>query len=117
MPLKQRCSRRCAAPRSLARGALVNALSPHPWLTWLAIGAPTLLAAWATGGPAAAGAFLVGFYGCLIGSKIGVAAVVSRARGHVVGRGYTLAMRVLGLLLAVFAIGLLREAAALLLGV
>jgi threonine/homoserine/homoserine lactone efflux protein len=97
------------APRSWSRGALVNALSPHPWLTWIAIGAPTVIAAWRTGGPAAAASFVVGFYVCLIGAKLAVAALVGRARGRVAGRGYTLVMRGLAVLLAVFAAGLLRE--------
>lgn len=105
------------APRSWSRGAIVNALSPHPWLFWMAIGAPTLLAAFAAGGVPAAASFLVGFYACLIGSKVGIAVLVGGARGRVTGRGYRWVMRVLAVLLGVFAMGLLREAAASLLGV
>jgi threonine/homoserine/homoserine lactone efflux protein len=104
------------APRSWTRGAAVNALSPHPWLFWIAVGAPTLLAAYATGGMPAAAAFLVGFYGCLVGSKVGVAAAVGRARGRVAGRGYRATMRILAVLLIVFAAGLVREAWLLLAG-
>jgi threonine/homoserine/homoserine lactone efflux protein len=98
------------APRSWSRGAAVNALSPHPWLFWIAVGAPTLLAAYATGGLPAAGAFVVGFYSCLIGSKVGIAVAVGRARGRVAGRGYRATMRILAALLALFAAGLVREA-------
>ena len=97
------------AARSLTRGIVVNTLSPHPWLFWIAVGAPTLTAAYATGGWPAAAAFLLGFYGCLVGSKVGIALAAGRARGRVAGRGYRLTMRVLAVLLAVFAIGLLRE--------
>ena len=96
--------------RSWSRGAIANALSPHPWLFWMVVGAPTLLGAYAAGGPVAAGAFLAGFYGCLIGSKVTVAAVVGRARRHVVGPGYRWVMRILAVLLVLFAVGLVAEA-------
>ena len=62
-----------APPRhDLWRGALVNALSPHPWLFWLAVGGPILVGAWERTPPRAA-AFLVGFYGLLVGSKVALA--------------------------------------------
>ena len=34
-----------SAPRSLLRGVAVNLLSPHPYLFWLTVGAPTVIAA------------------------------------------------------------------------
>jgi threonine/homoserine/homoserine lactone efflux protein len=98
------------AGRSWSRGAIANALSPHPWLFWTVVGAPTLLGAFATGGLASAGAFVLGFYTCLVGSKVVVATAVARARRHVVGPGYRWVMRVLAVLLAVFAAGLVVEA-------
>lgn len=98
------------APRSWTRGIVVNLLSPHPYLFWLAVGAPTLLAAWASDAAAGAAGFLLGFYGGLVGSKMVVALATSRARGFVSGRGYRLVMRVLAVLLGLFALGLLREA-------
>ncbi|MCJ7711280.1 MAG: LysE family transporter, partial [Chloroflexi bacterium] len=97
------------APRSWTSGVVVNGLSPHPWLFWIAVGAPTMLASYAAGGLGSAVAFLVGFYGCLVGSKVGIALVVGRARGRIAGSGYRLVMRLLAALLAAFAIGLLRE--------
>ncbi len=97
------------AARSWTRGVVANGLSPHPWLFWIAVGAPTLLSAYATGGMPRAAAFLLGFYGCLLGSKLGIALAVGRTRGRVAGRGYRLTMRVLAVLLAAFAVGLLRE--------
>ena len=98
------------APRSWRRGFMVNLLSPHPWLTWIAVGAPTLRAAIASDGPAAGAAYVVGFYACLVGAKVGVAWAVARARGRLAPRGYRWIMRGLAVLLAVFAAGLLREA-------
>jgi threonine/homoserine/homoserine lactone efflux protein len=105
-----------AAPHSWTRGVIVNFLSPHPYLFWLAVGAPTLLSAVARDGAAGGAGFLVGFYGGLVGSKVIVALATSRARGFVSGRGYRIVMRALGVLLAVFALGLLREAVLLVTG-
>jgi threonine/homoserine/homoserine lactone efflux protein len=105
-----------AEPRSWTRGIAVNLLSPHPYLFWLAVGAPTLLGAVDRGGPAAGAGFLAGFYGGLVGAKVGVAIATSRARGSVTGRGYRATMRVLAVLLAAFAAGLLIEAVTLLRG-
>ena len=102
---------------ALLKGAIVNAANPHPWLFWIAIGAPTLLAAWAGVGPLAGAGFLAGFYSMLVGSKVALALIVGRARGRIGGRGYRWTMRVLAILLAVFALGLLRESAAQLLGI
>ena len=58
--------------RDLLRGALVNALSPHPWLFWLGVGAIKVLDAWKKS-PANAFAFLFGFFLLLIGCKIAIA--------------------------------------------
>lgn len=104
------------APRSWTRGVAVNLLSPHPYLFWLAVGAPVVLGAAATAGPAGAAAFLAGFYGCLVGAKAAIAVVTARARGLVAGRGYRIALRVLAVLLAAFAAVLAVEALATLAG-
>lgn len=63
-------------PDPLRRGALVNLLSPHPWLFWITVGGPLLLAAWASS-PAAAVGFLVAFFALLIGCKVVIAALVA----------------------------------------
>ena len=104
------------AARSWTRGVVTNALSPHPWLFWVAVGAPTLIAAYATGGTLSAAAFLLGFYGSLVGAKVGIAVLVGRGRGRVAERGYRWTMRVLAALLALFAAGLLYEGVLLLTG-
>ncbi|GIU91459.1 MAG: hypothetical protein KatS3mg011_0365 [Acidimicrobiia bacterium] len=59
----------------LARGVVVNLLSPHPWLFWLTVGGPLLVEAWRTA-PASAVGFLAGFYGLLVGTKLVMAGVV-----------------------------------------
>jgi threonine/homoserine/homoserine lactone efflux protein len=96
------------APRSWSRGALVNALSPHPYIFWITVGAPTLLAAWAVS-PMAAVAFLVGFYTCLVGAKMLLAVVAGRSGGRLRGGAYRAVMAVLGGLLLLFAIRLAVE--------
>jgi threonine/homoserine/homoserine lactone efflux protein len=103
-------------PRSWMRGFAANLLSPHPYLFWLLVGAPTLVGAVASAGPAGGAAFLAGFYACLVGSKVALALLTARAGRLVAGRGWRLVMRALALLLAVFAVGLLREAVLALLG-
>jgi threonine/homoserine/homoserine lactone efflux protein len=97
-----------AAPQSLSRGAAVNALNPHPYLFWSSVGAPTMIKAWATS-PFVAVAFLVGFYVCLVGSKISVVMLVGKSRQLFLGKTYGYVMRVLGVLLFTFALLLFRD--------
>jgi threonine/homoserine/homoserine lactone efflux protein len=66
--------------RELWRGAAVNALNPHPYLFWAAVGGPALVSGWRSS-PWHAVAFLVPFYLMLVGSKMVVAWVVSRQAG------------------------------------
>jgi threonine/homoserine/homoserine lactone efflux protein len=88
-----------AAPqRDLLRGALTNALSPHPWVFWLTVGAPIL----AQGDAADSVLFLVAFYLLLIGVKVAVALAIGAGRGRLTqGRGYVLLLRGSALLLLV----------------
>lgn len=95
-------------PQSLMRGAVVNALSPHPYLFWLTVGAPMILKGWETE-PAAAVLFVVGFTGCLVGSKVVLAVLAGRSSHLLHGKRYEYAMRALGLLLLLFAGFLLRD--------
>ena len=102
-----------SAPQSLGRGMLVNALSPHPYLFWFSVGAPTILKGINGGDAFAAPAFVVGFLGCLVGAKMVLAVLVGKSRRFLAGSIYQWIMRTLGLLLLVFAILLAREAGAL----
>ena len=95
-------------PRSLRRGAMVNALSPHPYLFWLTVGAPMILKGWKTS-PAAAVLFVVGFTGCLVGSKVALAVLAGRSAQLLSGRNLQYLMRALGLLLLLFAALLLAD--------
>jgi threonine/homoserine/homoserine lactone efflux protein len=95
-------------PRSWLKGILANLLSPHPWLFWLTVGAATLAKAMAQSWPAAV-AFLCGFYLLLVGSKVLIALLVARSRNLLSGQPYRVVMRVLAVLLGVFALLLFRE--------
>jgi threonine/homoserine/homoserine lactone efflux protein len=95
-------------PKSLAKGILVNALSPHPYLFWLAVGGPILGKAMNSGisGPLC---FITSFYVLLIGSKIVLAVLVGRSKSFLQGRWYLYTMRLLGLVLWGLALFLLRD--------
>ena len=97
-----------AVPHSLQKGALVNALNPHPYVFWFTVGAPTIVKAWQDT-PVAAVAFLAGFYSCLIGSKIVITILVGTSRQFFTGKPYIYLMRGLGVLLLAFALFLFGE--------
>ena len=97
------------APNSLKKGAIVNALNPHPYLFWATVGAPFVIKSGAEHS-AAPWAFIGGFYVLLVGSKIALALLVGRYRTVLVGSIYPYVMRALGLLLMVFAWLLFRDA-------
>jgi threonine/homoserine/homoserine lactone efflux protein len=102
-----------AGPQSLWKGVITNALSPHPYLFWLTVGAPTIIRGWETG-PSAAVAFLAGFYGCLVGSKVFLAVLTARSKHLLTERAYQYLMRALGMLLLLFAGLLFRDGLSLL---
>jgi len=87
---------------------MVNALNPHPYLFWFSVGSPTMLKA-QTASSLGAAAFVTSFYLCLVGSKIFLAVVVGKSRTFLEGRIYVYTMRVLGVLLFVFALLLFRD--------
>jgi threonine/homoserine/homoserine lactone efflux protein len=94
--------------RSLSKGAIVNALNPHPYLFWLTVGAPAMIRAWPESRWTAV-AFVASFYICLVGSKILLAALVGRTRRLLMGKAYKYLMRILGVLLLIFAVLLFRD--------
>ncbi len=95
--------------RDLWQGVMVNILSPHPWLFWMAVGGPLLLEAWHRH-PARGVAFVAAFYGVLVGSKLALAWLVSRGRERLARHWQRRIMAACGLLLLVFALVLLRDA-------
>jgi threonine/homoserine/homoserine lactone efflux protein len=96
-------------PKSLRKGALVNALNPHPYLFWFSVGAPIMVSAQGESSFGAA-AFLVSFYVFLVGAKVVTALVVSKSRTFLAGSIYICTMRILGVLLFFFAMLLFWDA-------
>ncbi len=97
-----------SASASLRRGALANFLSPHPYLFWITVGVPYVLAAHERSALAPWG-FIIGFYLLLVGSKAAVAALVGRYRNQLTGQVYPYIMRGLAIALVIFASLLFRE--------
>ena len=95
-------------PRSLGKGTTANLLNPSPWLFWISVGAPNVVEAW-TRSPLMAIEFLVGFYVCLVGTKMSMAVMAAKSRRLLTGKAYGYVMRVLGGLLLIFAFLLFRD--------
>jgi threonine/homoserine/homoserine lactone efflux protein len=95
-------------PRSLSKGAIVNALNPHPYLFWFTVGGPMLIKAWRES-PAAATLFIAGFYVCLVGAKIALTLLIGKSRQWLLGKPYRVLMKILGAMLLLFALLLLRD--------
>jgi threonine/homoserine/homoserine lactone efflux protein len=99
---------RAAARRALGEAALVNLLSPHPWIFWATVLGPLLLTSWRDG-PVGAVAMVVGFYVTLVGAKAVVAVLVARGRHRIGDRGYRRALLAAGFLLLLAAVLLAVE--------
>jgi len=63
----------------ISRAALINFLSPGPYLFWSLVAGPLLLDAWQSS-PANGLAFLAGFYGAFIGGMLVLAAFFAQAQ-------------------------------------
>jgi threonine/homoserine/homoserine lactone efflux protein len=97
-----------ASGADLRRGALINLLSPHPWLFWFTIGTPYMLERWAAA-PWQAVAFLAVFLALLVGCKVGVAWGVARGR-HLLGTvWYRATITLCGVLLVGFGLALVAR--------
>lgn len=101
--------------KSITKGVLANVLNPHPYVFWLAVGAPTIIKSISVSLFAPV-VFLVGFYLPLVGSKVALAVLLGRHRELLSGRVYAYVMRFLAALLVVFAVLLLIEGVNLLTG-
>ncbi len=95
-------------PRSLTKGILINALSPHPYLFWLFVGAPIMTKAMNLNIVAPL-AFIFGFYTLLIGSKVLLAILVGKSKSFLAGNVYIYVMRFLGLVLCILAFVLFHD--------
>ena len=97
-----------AAPRSLTKGILANALSPHPYLFWFTVGGPTVNKAYSSS-LVSAFAFMGSFYLLLVGSKVVLAILVGRSKSFLSGTMYVYTMRFLGIALCVLALLLFQD--------
>ena len=68
-----------AAPKSFFKGILTNILSPHPYLFWFSVGAPTMTKAMSIS-MASALVFIVSFYVLMVGTKAVLAIIVGRSK-------------------------------------
>jgi len=107
-PARMDAEAAAASPGSWLKGILTNLLSPHPWLFWLTVGAATLARAM-TESWLAAVAFLLGFYLLLSAQKCWWRCWPDDPAICWPGGPYRIVMRVLALLLGVFALLLFRE--------
>ena len=94
--------------KSLTKGVLANALSPHPYLFWLSVGAPIMTKAMSLRISAPL-AFIITFYFFLVGAKIVLAIVIGKSKSFLKGNVYIYTLRFLGLLLCVLAIVLFHD--------
>jgi len=93
--------------RSLGKGLIVNLLNPHPYIFWLTVAGPLVAQSYQRSAFGAIIAFVCGFYGCLVGSKLLLALLVHGGRTRLQGRGYQLALRASSGLLVVFGVMLI----------
>jgi threonine/homoserine/homoserine lactone efflux protein len=95
-------------PQSFKRGVITNFLSPHPYVFWLGVGIPLIYKA-SQSSPMNAVAFIGSFEVFIVGSKVVLALIVNKSRAFLSGPVYIYLVRALGLLLAFFAIILMRD--------
>ena len=68
-----------AAPRTLAKAAMINILNPNPYIFWGTVGARTLLEGWRSA-PTAGIGFIAGFYATAITSLATIIVIFGAAR-------------------------------------
>jgi len=87
---------------------ITNLLNPHTYLFWVSVGSPIILETLQTDASAVI-PFLLGFYAFLIGSMALVALIMDRSKPFVKSKYYSYVVRVLGIVLIIFALIFLTE--------
>ena len=95
-------------PRSLQKGVIANFLNPSPYLFWVSIGAPTVVKAMDIGLVSTL-SFIVSFYILLVGSKVMIAFVTGRSRHFLKSKSYIYTIKILGIMLLIFALLFIRN--------
>ena len=95
-------------PQSLKKGIATNFLNPHPYVFWFVIGAPTVMKALDLNLISAL-LFVMGFYTCIVGSKIMIAVMADRSRFFLKSTFYVYTVRILGVLMLFFSVKFLLD--------
>lgn len=93
---------------ALRRAAIVNLLSPHPWIAWATALGP-LVVATGRSRPVDAVVLVAGFYLMLVGAKAVVALLVAGGRRRLGDVGYRRSLLVAGALLVAAGLALLVQ--------
>ena len=93
---------------SIKYGILTNILSPHPYLFWITVGAPTFIKASQTD-QAAGYYFIGGFYLLFFSSKIGVAILTGFFNNILTGKTYHFMLKLLALAIILFAVVMIYD--------
>lgn len=93
---------------SLKKGIASNFLNPHPYLFWLFVGAPILFKSYDLTILATV-LFVLSFYICLVGSKILIVLAVEKSRNFLRGPIYVHTVRIMGILLLIFAVLFIKD--------
>ena|SRR3989338_2888261 len=94
--------------QSLKKGIVTNFLSPHPYLFWIAVGAPMVLKAYYISLISSI-FFIVGFYSLLVGSKVIVVFITDKSKDFLKSNTYVVIIKVLGIALFFFAVLFIRD--------
>ena len=97
-----------AITHSFKKGILANILSPHVYLFWILVGAPITLKAFKINILASI-LFVFGFYIFITGSKISIAIISEKTKNVFSSKIYVTLIKILGILLVVFAIILIKD--------
>lgn len=100
------------APRrdtALRKGVITNLLNPHPYLFWIAVGGPLLMAIHEQAPVIGPALFLGAFYVLLVGAKLGVAVITGRSRAFLTGPAYGWLLKGMATMLAIFGLLFVRE--------
>ena len=93
---------------SFKKGILANILSPHVYLFWILVGAPITLKAFKINILSSA-LFILGFYIFITGSKMFIAVISEKTKNVFSSKIYITLIKILGIILVVFAIILIKD--------
>ncbi|MBC7308799.1 MAG: LysE family transporter [Actinomycetales bacterium] len=94
--------------QALRSAAVLNVLSPHPWLFWATVLGPLTLQTWRDS-PAGAIWLVLGFYVAIVGAKAVIAVAVAGGRSRLTDRIYRRVLVAAGVLLALVGVVVIVE--------